>query len=177
MVIDCGGVGYLCNITLATFSALEGKPDARVWVHEVIRENEWQLFGFATQKEREVFRALIGVSGVGPAIARVILSSESISQLEDCIVRADPRPLKAIKGIGGKTAERIIVDLKDKIKPGDEALSIQPLAPNAAYDEALAALMMLGFTRQQSQKALKKIFDEQPLTSAEQAIKAAFSLM
>lgn len=172
-----GGVGYLLNITLSTYSALEGVGETRLLVHEVVREDAWTLFGFATEQERAIFRALIGVSGVGANTARMILSSVPAPELEVVISRGEVGPLKAVKGVGVKTAQRIIVDLKDKIKPLDDTLLIQPQISSDTFDEALAALVMLGFPRQQSQKALKKLFDADSAITVEGAIKKALTMM
>ncbi len=172
-----GGVGYMLNTTLAVYSALEGVKQTRLLVHEVIREDTYQLFGFLDERERSLFRELIGVSGVGANTARMILSSIPASELEQVIVNGDHRRLKDVKGIGVKTAQRIIVDLKDKIKPSDDTLFYQPTATSDVFDEALAALVMLGFPRLQSQKVLKKLFDETPTINVETAIKRALSMM
>lgn len=177
VVIDNNGLGYLINITLPTFSALENRDSATLLIHEIIREDQWSYFGFAEEAERSLFRLLIGVSGVGANTARMILSSLPVAQLNATILAGDPRPLKAVKGIGAKTAERIIVDLKDKIKPQDEALLIQPDFQSETFDEALAALVMLGFPRPQSVKVLKKLFQDDPAIKVEAAIKKALSMM
>lgn len=189
VVVDVNGVGYELNITLTTFSALEqavgGKlgerqqgGEARLFVHEVIREDAWTLYGFATKRERELFRELIGVSGVGSASARMILSSIPPAELEQVITAGDERRLKGVKGIGGKTAQRIIVDLRDKIKPSGDSLLIQPGAPQSdVYDEALAALVMLGFAKPASQKVLSKLFAQEPSLKVEQAIKKALTML
>lgn len=188
-VVDVNGVGYELNITLNTFSALEQQAGgrlgerqqavtAKLFVHEVIREDAWTLYGFATKRERELFRELIGVSGVGSASARMILSSISPSELEQVITSGDERRLKSVKGIGGKTAQRIIVDLRDKIKPSGDSLLIQPgTAQSDVYDEALAALVMLGFAKPASQKVLSKLFTEDPTLKVEQAIKKALTML
>ncbi|MDE5607908.1 MAG: Holliday junction branch migration protein RuvA [Muribaculaceae bacterium] len=172
-----GGLGYLLNITLSTYSALEGVEQTKLLVHEVIREDAWILFGFTTEQERAIFRALIGVSGVGANTARMILSSVPAPELEVVISNGDVAPLKAVKGVGVKTAQRIIVDLKDKIKPLDDTLIIQPQISSDTFDEALAALVMLGFPRPQSQKALKKLFDADSSLTVEGAIKKALTMM
>lgn len=172
-----GGVGYLLNITLSTFTALEGKTEASLLVHEAIREDAWVLYGFIDEQERSLFRLLIGVSGVGANTARMILSSISAIELEQVISSGDPARLKAVKGVGVKTAQRIIVDLKDKIKPVELTLSIQPEVSSEVYEEALAALVMLGFQRPQSQKVLKKLFDANPNITVEAAIKRALTMM
>lgn len=171
------GIGYLLNITLTTYTALEGAQQPKLLVHEVIREDAWTLFGFATEQERAIFRALIGVSGVGANTARMILSSIPAPELEVVISSGNIAPLKAVKGVGIKTAQRIIVDLKDKIKPSDDTLLIQPQISSDAYDEALAALVMLGFPRPQSQKALRKLFDADKSLTVEGAIKKALTMM
>lgn len=176
-VIDCGGVGYRLEISLVAFAALEGKKEARLLVHEAIREDAHQLYGFVDEQERQLFRSLIGVSGVGANTARMILSSVPPPELEMVIVGGDHQRLKSVKGIGTKTAQRIIVDLRDKIKPSGDTLINQPVATSEVFDEALLALVMLGFTRPQSQKALKKIFESDPTVKVEVAIKKALAMM
>lgn len=172
-----GGVAYRLNITLTTFSAIQNAPEAKLYVHEIIREDAWTLYGFSDPRERELFRALIGVSGVGATTAALILSSLQGDDLAATIGSADVKRLKAIKGIGGKTAERIIVDLRDKI--GDVSLNVTPEAVGSPavsdYEEALAALTMLGFERKASQKVLKEIFEAEPTLKVEPAIKKALS--
>ena len=178
VVVDNHGVGYMINISLTTFNQLQNAGETvKLFVYEAIREDAHVLFGFASKRERELFLLLISVSGVGPNTARVIQSSLSPSDLEQTIVNENVTMLKAVKGIGGKTAQRIIVDLKDKIKVGADALLDKGNAVGEAYDEALAALVMLGFTQQMSQKALKKLFTNQPALSAEEAIKQALKMM
>jgi Holliday junction DNA helicase RuvA len=172
-----GGVAYLVNISLYTFSKLEGVKTARLLIHESIREDAWLLYGFIEEKERSLFRLLIGVSGVGASTARVILSSLNPDEIEAAIATEDVRALKNVKGIGAKTAERIIVDLKDKIKAADTTLLSKVTMSNDVFEEALAALVMLGFTRQQSQKALKKLFEAEPTIKVENAIKKALAMM
>lgn len=176
-VIDCGGVGYLLNISVPTYSALDGAKSAKLLVHEAIREDAHVLYGFVNEQERSLFRLLIGVSGVGTNTARMILSSIAAPQLEQIIMTGDHSVLKKVKGIGSKTAERIIVDLKDKIKPIGDTLILQPSLTNEVFEEALAALVMLGFNRVQSQKVLKKLFDTEPSIAVEVAIKKALSMM
>lgn len=172
-----GGVAYLLNITLPTFTALQSQREARLLVHEAIREDAWVLFGFLTEQERELFRALVGVSGVGAAIARMILSAIPAAELGAVIANSDVRRLKSVKGVGAKTAERIIVDLRDKIKTDPTTLLEQAPAASANYDEALEALVILGFPRPASVKALKKVFDADPTTSIEMAVKRAMSML
>lgn len=176
-VVEAAGVGYELNITLPAYAELEGKQQVKLLVHEVIREDAHVLFGFISESERVLFRLLIGVSGVGANTARVILSSIPVAELEQVIMSGDHSRLKNVKGIGVKTAQRIIVDLKDKIKPSGDTLIIQPSVKSEAFDEALAALVMLGFTRQQSQKVLTKLFDADPALRVEKAIKQALAML
>lgn len=184
-IVDVNGVGYELNITLNTYSELEksaapsagSAATARLYVHEVIREDAWALYGFATKRERELFRDLIGVSGVGAASARMILSGITAAELEQVISTGDERRLKMVKGIGGKTAQRIIVDLRDKIKPLEDSLLQQPGTRSEAYDDALAALVTLGNPRAAAEKALNKLFAENPGLTVQQAIKMSFPLL
>lgn len=177
VIIDNNGIGYEIGISLSTYSQLEGRTEAKLLLHEVIREDVHLLFGFATTRERELFRLLIGVSGVGANTARVILSSIAPAELETVIATADERQLKAVKGVGAKTAQRIIVDLRDKIKPVDSSLIIERTATTDAFNEGLAALTMLGFPRQASEKVLKKLFADDPSLRVESAIKQALKML
>lgn len=181
-VIDCGGVGYMASISLNTYSALEGCQEARLFIHEAIREDAYQLYGFATADEREVFRLLTSVSGVGAATARVIVSALSAAELQNAIVAEDARALKGVKGIGLKTAERIIVELKDKIgKLGLEAGAVGKPADKAATpavkEEALQALEVLGYNKAQAAKAVDKILADNPDQKVEAVVKAAFRML
>ncbi|MCH5345694.1 MAG: Holliday junction branch migration protein RuvA [Muribaculaceae bacterium] len=177
VIVETGGLGYELNISLETFSRLEGQKEAMLFVHEIIREDTHDLYGFAEEAELRLFRLLIGVSGVGANTARMILSSFKVAELEQIIASGQHAALKKVKGIGAKTAERVIVDLRDKIKPSDVTLSNISRLDNEAFDEALSALVMLGFTKQQSQKALTKIYQSDPTTRVEVAIKKALSMM
>lgn len=179
VIESSAGVAYRLNISLATFSAIEGKEQAKLLVHENIRDDAWVLYGFAEERERELFRALIGVSGVGAATAIIILSSMQGDELAAVITAGDAKRLKSIKGIGAKTAERIIVDLRDKIKLSGES-SVLPLMTqqhSEAYDEAMAALVMLGFDRKASEKAISKIFEAEPQIKVESASRKALSML
>lgn len=177
-IIDNNGIGYFVNISLYTFTALQNAQSATVYIYESIREDAHTLFGFTEKNEREMFLLLISVSGVGPNSARMILSSLSPTELQTAIATSNVGALKAVKGIGAKTAQRIIVDLKDKIKaPSDSLLDIQVPANNEVYDEALAALVMLGFSQQASQKVLKKLLSESQGLSVEKVIKQALKMM
>lgn len=178
VIVDCHGIGYEINISLLDYSELQGKREARLFIHEAIREDAHVLFGFLSRRARELFRVLIGVSGVGPNTARLILSSLSVSQLETAIVSSDVAPLKSVKGIGGKTAERIIVDLRDKIKVSEDTLSSSAGASNGAnFEDAAAALVMLGYNPQQARKALGKVFGSAPDATTEMAVKLALKIL
>ncbi len=180
VVIDNNGLGYMINISLTTYNEVSKKSRdeiVKLYVYEAIREDAHVLFGFAGKHERELFTLLISVSGVGPNTARMILSSLSPSDLEQCIASGNVSQLKSVKGIGGKTAQRILVDLKDKIKVASDTLLDSDSAPSAVFDEALAALVMLGFTQQMSQKALKKLLKDNPDITVEEAIKKALKMM
>lgn len=171
-----GGVAYMLSISLPTYAALEGKAEAKLLVHESIRDDAWVLFGFATERERELFRALVSVSGVGSGTARVILSSMQPEELAAAIASGDEKKLKAVKGIGAKTAQRIIVDLRGKVAETDEAPQSGG-SMGMAYDDALAALMALGYQRAACAKALKTLFEKNPTMKADEAIRKSFSML
>lgn len=180
VVLETDGVGFLLNISLTTFDVLnrgDAEGVVRLFVHEVIREDAHGLYGFADRRERELFRLLIGVSGVGANTARVILSALTPPELEGVLVNGDDKRLKSVKGIGAKTAQRIIVELRDKIKPAADTLIYQPVSNPEAFEEALAALVALGFQRQHSQKVLVQVFKIEPDMRAEKAIKQALPLL
>lgn len=176
-VVDCSGVGYEVNINLMDYTAIQGKEAAKFYIHESIREDAHILYGFLSKAGREIFRLLIGVSGVGPNTARVIMSSLTVRDIENVIATEQESMLKAVKGIGAKTAQRIIIDLKDKIKVSDDALLSQASVTSKAYEEALAALLMLGFAKPQSEKVLKKLFSDIPVISVEEAIKQSLKML
>ena len=178
VVLDNHGVGYMINISLNSFNALQHQEDVvKVYVYEAIREDAHLLYGFTERRERELFLLLISVSGVGANTARMILSSLTPSDLEQTIASENVGILKSVKGIGAKTAERIIVDLKDKIKLSTDTLLDKSQVTSEVFDEAMSALVMLGFTEQMSQKALKKLFTAEPTITVEQAIKKALKMM
>jgi Holliday junction DNA helicase RuvA len=173
LTIETGGVGYFINISLSTFSKLEGKGDYKILVHEVIREDSHQLFGFADAEEREIFRLLISVSGVGASTARMMLSSLSPGEIEKAIIGSDVNILKSVKGIGMKTAQRIIVDLKDKLGKQAGSGEIFAFADNTNREEALSALVMLGFAKSAVSKIIEKIVREEKNLTVEDMIKRA----
>lgn len=178
VVLDNHGVGYMINISLNSFNALQHQEDiVKVYVYEAIREDAHLLYGFTERRERELFLLLISVSGVGANTARMILSSLTPSDLEQTIASENVGILKSVKGIGAKTAERIIVDLKDKIKLSTDTLLDKSQVTSEVFDEAMSALVILGFTKQMSQKALKKLFTAEPTITVEQAIKKALKMM
>ena len=177
--IEAAGVGYGLNISLNTFSAIQGKKEVKLYVYEAIREDAYQLYGFINKKEREMFLLLITVNGVGANTARMMLSGMSVSELCSAISTGNARLIQGIKGIGKMTAQRIIVDLRDKIV----ALGIAEEIPaggsvaapvnNAVRDEAVAALTMLGFSPAPTQKVVVQILQEQPTLPVEQVVKLA----
>ncbi|MDR0972984.1 MAG: Holliday junction branch migration protein RuvA [Prevotellaceae bacterium] len=174
-VIDCGGVGYVLNISLNTYSAVQGKTECKLYVYESIREDAYVLFGFADKAEREVFSLLISVSGIGGNTARMILSSLTPAELTHVISTENVNMLKLVKGIGLKTAQRIIVELKDKLSKGLTDAGHQAASPmqENIYEEAVSALTMLGFAPAPSQKVVAGILKEEPTAAVETVIKQA----
>jgi len=177
VVIDNGGIGYFINISLNTFTILKDKNEAQLFVHESIREDAYNLFGFTEMDERELFRHLISVSGIGPNTARMMMSSMLSNEIKTSILTGNVDQLKTIKGIGLKTAQRIIVELKDKLgkEPADQKLFVG--LNNTVKEEALSALVMLGFTRAASQKAIEKILASQPECKVETLIRLALKML
>jgi len=181
-VVECHGVGYGVNISLNTFSAIQGKQEVKLWIAESIREDAYQLWGFSTKAERELFLLLTSVSGIGAATSRVILSSMTVSELAGVISEGNDKMLKAVKGIGPKAAQRIIVDLRDKIGSlGIEAASMAASASQVVnkevLDEAVAALSMLGFSPAPAHKVVQKILTDEPAAPVERVIKLALKML
>lgn len=176
-VIDAGGVGYYVNISLQTYSAIEGEKSARLYVHFVVREDAQLLYGFATKLERELFRHLISVSGVGGNTARMILSTYSTAELRNIIATENAVLLKNVKGLGLKTAQKIIVELSGKMLELGADKDLSPVAAanqsNEVVDETVAALVMLGFQKGASEKVVKTILNENPAISVEEAVRQA----
>lgn len=173
LTLETGGIGYFINISITTFSKLDGKNEFKILVHEVIREDSHQLYGFADSEERDIFRLLISVSGVGANTARMMLSSLSPGEIEKAIIGSDVNILKSVKGIGLKTAQRIIVDLKDKLGKQSGSSEIFAFADNTKREEALSALVMLGFVKSAVSKVLDKIVREEKNLTVEDMIKRA----
>ncbi len=177
-IIDCNGLGYAVNISLNTYSAIQGKNTCKLYIYEAIREDAYVLYGFADKQERELFLLLISVSGIGGNTARMILSALSPAELVNVIGTGNANMLKTVKGIGLKTAQRIIVDLKDKIQTsvpagGDGQIGLLPAMNTEIQEEAVAALTMLGFAAAPSQKVVLAILKEEPDAAVEKVIKLA----
>lgn len=173
VIIDCGGVGYQLNISLHTYSNLGDDEDCKLFTHLVVREDAHLLYGFGDKPEREIFLMLISVSGVGAASAMMIISSLSPAEVQQAILEGDVNRLKSVKGIGNKTAQRIIIDLKDKLGKADLELEFSGMQRNTLKDEALSALVMLGFAKNVAEKEINKILKaEGEATSVEALIKS-----
>ncbi|MFW5831881.1 MAG: Holliday junction branch migration protein RuvA [Prolixibacteraceae bacterium] len=173
VIVEAGGIGYFVNISLNTYSVLNGKKQVCLHLHQVVREDAHILFGFADKKERELFRNLISVNGVGASTAIMMLSSLTPDEITAAVATENVTVLKGVKGIGAKTAQRIIIDLKDKLAKLPESGQILISADNTTRNEALSALVMLGFSKKDSEKVISKIFQEQPEATVESVIKQA----
>ncbi|MBP5690099.1 MAG: Holliday junction branch migration protein RuvA [Bacteroidales bacterium] len=175
LTLECGGIGYHILISLQTFEALRGNADAKVFIHHSLREDEELYYGFATKDERELFRLLISVSGIGAASARMMLSSLTSEEIRTAIISENVARIKSVKGIGVKSAQRIILELKDKIVKGSGSDSsvIFQTPSNAIIDEATNALVMLGFSKAQITKVLPALLKENPTPRVEDLIKSA----
>lgn len=173
VIIDNNGVGYFINISLNTYSGLSGKDQAVVFVHQVVREDAHTLYGFINKGEREIFRHLISVSGIGANTARMMLSSLSPSEIKEAILSGNVKLLNGIKGIGAKTAQRIVVDLSDKVGKSEISGEIFATQSNTNRDEALSALVMLGFAKNTVEKVLDKLLKSDPNLGVEELVKQA----
>lgn len=182
-VLDVNGVGFGVNISLSTYTAIQDKTDAKLYLYEVIREDSFTLYGFATADERSMFLLLMSVQGVGAATARMVLSSLSVYEICDAIQTGNVNLIKAVKGIGAKTAQRIILDLKDKVLELSASAGTSPVSPKVSpisteiQSEAVSALMMLGFAASATQKAVSAILNEEPDLKVEQVIKKALKML
>lgn len=172
-VVESGGIGYMIHISLFTYSQLKEKEVTTLLLHEVIKEDSRALFGFSAEKERSIFRLLISVSGIGANTARMMLSTLSAEEIEVAIISGNVSALQKIKGIGLKTAQRAIVELKDKVGKQDGGQEIFASSHNTTRDEALSALTMLGFQKQAVEKVLDKLLPTHRSASVEELIKAA----
>ncbi len=175
LILECGGIGYSILISLQTFEALQGKPQAVVYIHHYIREDDELFYGFATKDERELFRLLIGVSGIGVNSARMMLSSLTSDEIRTAILAEDVNRIKSVKGIGLKSAQRLVLELKDKIVKGagSDTGTIFKADNNALVDEATTALVMLGFSKAAIAKVMPSILKENLTARVEDIIKAA----
>ena len=172
-VLECYGIGYKILISLQTYEALNGKDETKIYIHHYLREDEELYYGFATKDERELFRLLIGVSGVGAATARMMLSSLTTDEIRNAILSEDLNKIKSIKVIGTKSAQRLILELKDKVVKGEgsESTVLFSSSSNPAVEEATTALVMLGFTKPNVSKAISAVLKETPSASLEELIK------
>ena len=179
LILECGGIGYSILISLQTYEALQLKTQAVAYIHHYIREDEELYFGFATKDERELFRLLIGVSGVGVNSARMMLSSLSAEEIRTAILSEDISRIKSVKGIGLKTAQRMVLELKDKVVKGGGAATDELFggARNERVEEATQALIMLGFTKQAVGKAIQAVLKANPNAKVEQLIKSSLQIL
>jgi Holliday junction DNA helicase RuvA len=173
VVIDCGGVGYDVNISLHTYSLLPATDFVKLYTHLQIKEDSHTLFGFVEKSEREIFKLLLSVSGIGASIARTMLSSLDPKQITNAIASGDVITIQSIKGIGSKTAQRVILDLKDKMLKLYDLDEVSMSQSNTNRDEALSALEVLGFVRKTSERVVEKIIKDAPESSVESIIKQA----
>ena len=173
IVVDAGGIGYFINISLNTYSKVSGKQDVNLFIHQVVREDAHVLYGFAERRERDLFRNLISVSGVGASTAIMMLSSLNPDEIAVAVATGNVDVLKAVKGIGVKTAQRIIIDLKDKLGKMPESGQILISPDNTLQNEALSPLVMLGFAKKDAEKAVSKIIKDDPEATVERVIKTA----
>ena len=177
VILETYGIGYRILISIQTYEGLNGKKDATVYIHHYLREDEELYYGFATRDERELFRLLIGVSGIGASTARMMLSSMSSEEIRNAIIAEDINKIKSIKGIGLKSAQRLVLELKDKVVKGggSDTPALFQSSSNAHTDEAVTALVMLGFTKANVTKAVTAVLKENPAASLEEIIKQSLT--
>ena len=175
VVIDCNGVGYMVHISLHTFSQLSNEERIKLFTHLQVKEDSHTLFGFFTTSERAVFQQLISVSGIGASTARTMLSSLEPQQIQQAIISEDLVTIKSVKGIGLKTAQRVLIELKDKMLNLFDGEEIQAFSNNTIKEEALSALEVLGYSRKQSEKVIDNVIQSSPDSSVEALIKAALN--
>ncbi|MEP7263862.1 MAG: Holliday junction branch migration protein RuvA [Bacteroidota bacterium] len=175
--VDCNGVGYLLHISLTTFAAIKELKQVKLLAHLIVREDAQELYGFFTEEERQLFRQLISVSGVGASTGRIILSSMPADELRSIIASGNSAALQKVKGIGAKTAQRIIIDLKDKVLKSGSDFVISSAPHNTIRSEALSALLILGFGRPNAEKAIDQVLRQSPSASVEAVIKTALNLL
>ena len=175
VVIDCNGVGYMVHISLYTFSQLSSDENIKLFIHLQVKEDSHTLFGFFTTIERAVFQQLISVSGIGASTARTMLSSLEPQQIKRAIISEDLVTIKSVKGIGLKTAQRVLIELKDKMLNLFDGEEIQAFSNNTIKEEALSALDVLGYSRKQSEKVIDNVIQSSPDSSLEALIKAALN--
>jgi Holliday junction DNA helicase RuvA len=173
VVIDCNGVGYLLNISLHTYSQIPDQENLKLYAYLIVREDAHTLYGFSSVSEREIFKLLLSVSGIGASTARTMLSSLTPQQVKEGIAHGDVALIQSIKGIGAKTAARVILDLKDKVLKVYDIDEVSVNKNNTNKDEALSALEVLGFAKKQSERVLDKLLSQQPESNVETLIKAA----
>jgi Holliday junction DNA helicase RuvA len=175
-VVETGGIGFILSISLNTYTKLSGLDSCKLFTHLVVREDAHVLFGFADQEERELFRMLISVSGVGPNTARLLLSSMSVQELQQAIAAGNVGLLKSVKGIGEKSAQRIIVDLKDKVDRGIQVPQKVEISHNTIREESLSGLIILGFPRKMAEKAIDEVIKNFKLKEGSEEVRQGLSV-
>ncbi|THD69569.1 Holliday junction branch migration protein RuvA [Robertkochia marina] len=173
VIVECNGVGYFINVSLYTYSRIPSQENIKLFTHLIVREDAHTLYGFFDKGEREIFKLLISVSGIGASTARTMLSSMTPQEIMEAIASNDVTSIQSVKGIGAKTAQRVIIDLRDKVVKLYGMEEVAAVQDNTARDEALSALEVLGYTRKQSEKVVNKIMKESPDSGVEEIIKGA----
>ena len=177
-VVECSGIGYNIQISLQTYETLDKQTEVKIYIHHVVKEDDELYYGFASKDERALFRLLITVSGIGVGTARIMLSSLSCDEIRNAILGGDVRRIQSVKGIGGKTAQRLVIELQDKIGKGSgTAENTIGNNFNATAEEAVTALVMLGYTKQNAQKAVNNILKSNPSASIEVLIKNSLAML